>query len=145
MTLIEKLDNCEHVLLYQKIEDIDEFCEAHGLNMVWDNTREIFLIKGKEKALEMSLESVKTYTMEFIQHHILFYFLECERMIFYDKVEMISDFCAEYDLVMAWDIEKDKFKITDGYDDLYLTHDYILNKRIDGIKRHILTYFDIYG
>lgn len=67
---------------------------------------------------------------------------ECESMIFYDKVELISDFCAEYDLIMAWDIEKDKFKITDGYDVLYLTHDYILNKRIDGIKHHILTFTD---
>lgn len=70
---------------------------------------------------------------------------ECESMIFYDKVELISDFCAEYDLIMAWDIEKDKFKITDGYEVLYLTHDYILNKRIDGIKQHILTYFGIFG
>lgn len=70
---------------------------------------------------------------------------ECESMIFYDKVELISDFCAEYDLIMAWDIDKDKFKITDGYDVLYLTHDYILNKRIDGIKHHILTYFGILG
>ena len=49
---------------------------------------------------------------------------ECESMIFYDK---------------------DKFKITDGYEVLYLTHDYILNKRIDGIKHHILTYFGIFG
>lgn len=66
-------------------------------------------------------------------------------MNIYEKVELLSDFCAEYDLEMSWDYEKDQFKVTDGWYSIYLTVSEIENKKLDAIERRILNAFDIYG
>lgn len=51
-------------------------------------------------------------------------------MNIYEKVELLSDFCAEYDLAMSWDYEKDQFKVTDGCYSIHLTVSEIENKKI---------------
>lgn len=49
-------------------------------------------------------------------------------MNIYEKVELLSDFCAEYNLAMSWDYEKDQFKVTDGCYYIHLTVSEIENK-----------------